>query len=920
MTALSLIPLPVVAVPLHPLKPAAVRSSEASSGVARGAVPPPSPLMAQYWAIKDQYPDCLLFYRMGDFYELFFDDAVKAAAALDIALTKRGKHEGADIPMAGVPVHSHESYVARLIRAGFKVAVCEQTEDPAQARKRGAKAVVAREVVRVITAGTLTEDSLLDARRPNVLAALAEIGGGIGLAWIDITSGALTTEAPALPDLASVLARIEPCELLCAESWLQRPPFTSAADDWQARLTPLPAGRLDEQAGRRRLCELYGVAALDGFGAFVPAEVAAAGALVEYVHLTQKGRLPRIAPPSRQPRGAVMEIDAATRRNLELVRALDGERRGSLLAVIDRTLTGVGARLLLERLSAPSTSRQEIDARLDAVQWFAEDDATRGEVRGRLRRCPDLQRAQARLSLGRGGPRDLAAIRDGLAVASELRVVVSSAAAAGASGAPAALADMLQGLEEHQALVERLEVALAAELPVAARDGSFVAAGFRAELDDFRRLRDEGRSLIAALQARYVEEIGIAALKIRHNGVLGYFVEVPVKHASRLPLAPDGPFVLRQSMAGAQRYATAELADLEARIGRAADEALAVELAVFEELAALVAEQADGIGTAAHALAALDLASALAEVAVAGAWTRPLLDDSRDLHVQAGRHPVVEAALVEAGGGPFVGNDLTLDESRRIWLLTGPNMAGKSTFLRQNALIAVLAQIGSFVPAASTRLGIVDRLFSRVGAADDLARGRSTFMVEMVETAAILNQAGSRALVILDEIGRGTATFDGLSIAWAVVEHLHEVNRCRALFATHYHELTALAAMLSSLACHSMRVKEWRGEVVFLHEVVPGAADRSYGIHVARLAGLPAVAIERAEEVLATLSSGEQSSAVTKLAHDLPLFAAAERRAARSAPLPASPSPFEERLRGLDPDALTPRQALDLLYELKNLL
>ncbi|QLH41217.1 MAG: DNA mismatch repair protein MutS [Defluviicoccus sp.] len=877
--------------------------------------------MAQYWAIKDQYPDCLLFYRMGDFYELFFDDAVKAAAALDIALTKRGKHEGADIPMAGVPVHSHEGYVARLIRAGFKVAVCEQTEDPTQARKRGAKAVVAREVVRVITAGTLTEDSLLDARRPNVLAALAEISGGIGLAWIDITSGTLITEAPALPDLSSVLARIEPCELLCAECWLQRPPFASSADDWQARLTPLPAGRLDEQAGRRRLCEHYGVAALDGFGAFAPAEVAAAGALLEYVHLTQKGRLPRIAPPCRQLRGAVMEIDAATRRNLELVRALDGERRGSLLAVIDRTLTGVGARLLLERLSAPSTNRQEIDARLDAVQWFAEDDATRGEVRGRLRRCPDLQRAQARLSLGRGGPRDLAAIRDSLAVAAELRVVVSGAAAAdGTAGAPAALARHAEGTGEHQALIERLEAALAAELPVAARDGGFVAARFRTELDDLRRLRDEGRSLIAALQSRYAAETGIAVLKIRHNGVLGYFVEVPVKHAGRLSVAPDGPFVLRQSMAGAQRYATTELADLEARIGRAADEALAIELAVFEELTALIAAEVNGIGAAAHALAAFDLASALAEVAIAGAWTRPVLDDSCDLHVQAGRHPVVEAALAEANGGPFVGNDLTLDESRRIWLLTGPNMAGKSTFLRQNALIAVLAQTGSFVPAASTRLGIVDRLFSRVGAADDLARGRSTFMVEMVETAAILNQAGPRALVILDEIGRGTATFDGLSIAWAVVEHLHEVNRCRALFATHYHELTALAAMLSSLACHSMRVKEWRGEVVFLHEVVPGAADRSYGIHVARLAGLPAVAIERAEEVLATLSSGEQSSAVTKLAHDLPLFAAAERRAARSAPLPASPSPFEERLRGLDPDALTPRQALDLLYELKNLL
>ncbi len=871
-----------------------------------------TPMMAQYLSIKREHPECLLFYRMGDFYEMFFDDAVKAAKALDITLTKRGRHLGEDIRMCGVPVHSHEVYVARLIRHGFKVAICEQTEDPAEARKRGAKSVVHRQVVRVMTAGTLTEDTLLESRRHNYLAACAEAGGDIGLAWIDVSTGDFQTQPLDGGDLGAALARLEPGEIVVSEGVLQKPALFETLGDWRDRLTPLPSSRFDSVNGRRRLEAVYGVGTLDAFGGFGRAEIAAAGGLVDYIELTQKGRLPRISPPRRLARGAVMEIDAATRRNLELTRTLSGERRGSLISVIDRTVTGAGARLLSARLSAPLTDVAEIDRRLDMVQFFIEAERAREAVRALLERCPEIERSLSRLSVGRGGPRDLAAIRDALALTAELRVALGEA---GLPGIPPGIAACLTDLGHHRPLVDRLGRALAADLPVLSRDGGFIAAGYVAKLDELRGLRDESRRLIAGLQARYAGETGVQALKIRHNNVLGYFVEVPAKQAERMPSGADAPFIHRQTMANAVRYTSVELGDLEGRIARAADQALALELELFDDLVAEVVAEAEPVARAAASLAALDVAAALAELAVDARYSRPVVDDGFDFGIRGGRHPVVEVALTQSHESTFIANDCDLAEGQRLWLLTGPNMAGKSTFLRQNALIAVLGQIGSYVPAAEARFGVVDRLFSRVGAADDLARGRSTFMVEMVETAAILNQAGSRALVILDEIGRGTATFDGLSIAWAVIEHLHEVNRCRALFATHYHELTALAAKLPSLACHTMRVKEWRDDVVFLHEVAAGAADRSYGVHVGRLAGLPPAVVARAEQVLATLEKGEQSSAVTRLADDLPLFAAAERMS----PTPAS-SPVEEELMGVAVDDLSPRQALELIYRLKGMI
>ncbi|MDH5748066.1 MAG: DNA mismatch repair protein MutS [Rhodospirillales bacterium] len=879
-------------------------------------------MMAQYLAIKKECPDGLLFYRMGDFYELFFEDAVQASAALDITLTKRGKHLGDDIPMCGVPVHSHESYLSRLIRKGFKVAVCEQTENPAEAKKRGAKSVVRRAVARLITPGTLTEDTLLDARRNNFLVALAEASGSLGLAWLEMSTGGFQAQPVTVATLPAALARLNPGEILLSDTLTGKPHLFEALRDWKDVLSPLPASRFDSDNGGRRLETLYGVKTLDAFGAFSRAERAAAGALVDYVELTQNGTLPRIARLTRLESGQVMEIDAATRRNLELTETLGGERKGSLLAVIDRSVTGAGARLLSRWLSAPLNDPKPIDRRLDMVQFFADGERLLDDMRALLRRVPDMERALTRLTVGRGGPRDLAAVRDGLALTAEARAVLERQ-----SGAPPeGINDLNQRLGRHTEVVERLSRALADELPVLSRDGGFIAKGYAPELDEFRQLRDESRRLIAALQSRYVTETGIAPLKIRHNNVLGYFIEVPLKQADKMPLNADGPFIHRQTLAGVMRYSTVELGELESRIAKAGAQTLALELKLFEDLVGEVTGRADAVAEAAAAMAGLDAAAGLARLALDRRYVRPVLNDGNGLVIRGGRHPVVEAALEETNAGAFVANDCSLggegederDSSGRLWLLTGPNMAGKSTFLRQNALIAVMAQMGSYVPADSARIGVVDRLFSRVGAADDLARGRSTFMVEMVETAAILNQAGPKALVILDEIGRGTATFDGLSIAWSVIEHLHEVNRCRALFATHYHELTALSTKLAGLSCHAMRVKEWQGDVVFLHEVGPGAADRSYGIHVGQLAGLPEGVIARAEQILKTLEQGEQFSSLTRLADDLPLFSHAPAKGSVTAH--QIPSEVEAALSAVHADELSPREALELVYRLKGLL
>ncbi len=873
-------------------------------------------MMAQWHGVKADHPDSLLFFRMGDFFELFFDDAVAASKSLDITLTHRGSHGGAPVPMAGVPLHAAEMYLSRLVKAGHRVVICDQVEDPAEAKKRGPKSIVERAVVRIVTPGTLTEDGLLDARRNNHLVALAMAGGALGLAWLDLSTGDLSLQPMSRTALPAALARLAPGELLLPEALLQEPDLFELFGEYKACLTPLPAGRLDSINGERRLKAIYQVAALDAFGDPSRAELAAAGGLIDYVEATQAGKLPRLHPPVRLPppgaAGAAMEIDPATRRNLELAQTLSGERKGSLLSLIDHTVTSAGGRLLSAWLAAPLTDVAAIAARHDAVGIFIAETPRRSGLRGVLKSCPDMERALSRLTLGRGGPRDLAGLRDGLAATDAIRAAVGNLV-----GPPPMLTQVLADLGSHQQITDRFQRALASELPLNARDGGFIAAGYAPELDEQRALREDSRRLVAALQAEYAKDTGINALKVRHNNVLGYFIEVPAAHAPKLLDAPVGetPYIHRQTMAGAVRFTTERLADLAGRIARAAETALAMETRMFADLVAEAAGHAEAIARAARAIASLDVLAGLAELAAKHGFCRPRIDESLAFDIAAGRHPVVEAALRAAGDSQFVANDCDLSASQRLWLVTGPNMAGKSTFLRQNALFAILAQAGSFVPAESAHIGVVDRVFSRVGAADDLARGRSTFMVEMVEAATILHQATARSLVILDEIGRGTATFDGLSIAWATVEHIHNVNQCRALFATHYHELTNLAASLDALVCRSMRVKEWRGDVVFLHEVAAGAADRSYGIHVARLAGLPATAIARAEAVLALLEAGDQAGALTRLADDLPLFSA--RMTQPPTPRVEPPSPLRRLLDTIEPDTLTPRDALELIYQLK---
>lgn len=871
-----------------------------------------TPMMAQYLEIKEAHPGSLLFYRMGDFYELFFDDAVAASEALDIALTKRGKHDGNDIPMCGVPVHAAEGYLLTLIRKGFRVAVCEQMEDPAEAKKRGSKSVVKRGVVRLVTPGTLTEDSLLEARRHNYLAALTEVRGEVALAYSDISTGELRVVSLPEVRIGPELARLLPREVLLCDN--KEEDWAELIEDNGAALTPLSRAAFDSTAAEGRLCKLYKVDTLDAFGTFTRAELSALGAIVEYLDITQKGTLPLLRAPVREAQDRVVQIDASTRRNLELTRSLSGGRQGSLLSVVDRTVTAGGGRLLERRLSAPSRILEEVQRRQEAVAYAVDHTTTTNQWRESLRRVPDLDRALSRLSLDRAGPRDLTAVRNTITQSLDLAETLSQL------DLPPLLSQLTVDMAQQEELLDLLDQALIAEPPLLARDGGFIAAGFHAELDEARTLRDEGRGVVAGLQAQYAEETGISSLKVKHNNVLGYFIECTATHGEKM-LGMGERFIHRQTTANALRFTTVELSDLETRILNAGGRALEIEKRLFEDLRQAILEQAAPLGSMARALAELDLTTALADLARSEDWCRPVIDDSRTFRIDAGRHPVVEAAL-KSDGDPFVANDCELSPSPRdgaaIWLLTGPNMAGKSTFLRQNALIALLAQMGGFVPAQSAHIGLVSQIFSRVGASDDLARGRSTFMVEMVETAAILNQADDRALVILDEIGRGTATYDGLSIAWATMEHLHDVNRCRALFATHYHEMTALTEKLNGVENATVSVKEWEGEVIFLHEVKRGAADRSYGVQVARLAGLPTSVVERARVVLEALEEGERQGGGSKqkaLIDDLPLFAAIP-----PAPPPAAkpaPSPALEMLEKIHPDELTPREALQLLYDLK---
>jgi DNA mismatch repair protein MutS len=852
-------------------------------------------MMAQYRRLKDEAGDALLFYRMGDFFELFFDDAKVASACLDIALTKRGEDAGEPIPMCGVPAHSAESYLARLIKAGHRVAIAEQTESPAEARKaRGSKALVERAIIRLVTPGTLTEETLLESASANWLAAIGQAGDEWAIAAADISTGRFELVSCGPGELAAELSRLSPAETIADTSV----PGISA--------TPGKGG-FDSLAGERSLKSRFGLATLDGLGSPARAELAAAGGLLCYLDATQKGAGILLDAPRRIARSSHMAIDAASRESLELTRSVSGSVAGSLLGEIDRCQTSAGRRLLCEDIAAPLTDRQVIEQRQSMVAWFHEDSIRRERMRIALKAMQDFARALARLASGRGNPRDLAILRDGLASAESIRLELQSE-----TERPALLESLLPRLGGHDALVDRLTRALVASPPLDPSKGGYIAEGYDPDLDSLRDAASNGRRAIAALEARYRDSSAISSLKIRHNAVLGYHVEVSARHADKL-MGPESGFTHRQTLAGVVRFNSPELHEEASRVIEAGAHALAAEAAHAEDLTTLAVERAGRITATAEAIARIDVAVSHAHRAAEGGWVLPRLTDEPCLDIESGRHPVVESAL-HSCGERFVANDLSMGPRDRLWLITGPNMGGKSTFLRQTALIAILAQAGSFVPAASAKIGIVDRLFSRVGASDNLARGRSTFMVEMVETAAILAQASPSSLVILDEIGRGTSTYDGLAIAWAVVEAMHDELKCRTLFATHYHELTMLAGRLDCLSLHHVRAREWKGELVLLHELADGAADRSYGIAVAKLAGLPPAVVARARSVLSKLEAGRDATGgIAAGLDDLPLFAAAANEQEQASdPLAAA---FEQ----VDPDRLTPREALDKLYELKRL-
>ncbi|WP_427964241.1 DNA mismatch repair protein MutS [Altererythrobacter sp.] len=864
----------------------------------------PTPMMEQYLALKREAEGCLLFYRMGDFFELFFDDAREAAAILDIALTARGEHGGEPVPMCGVPVHAAEGYLARLIKAGCRVAIAEQVETPEEAKQRAkregtpsSKALVKRDIVRFVTAGTLTEEALLEPRRANLLAAAVDVRGTTGIASCDISTGAMVLEECPAEMLGASLARLGASEVVVPEGWELAPQEASE----------LARSHFASDEGEERLRAIHGVSTLDGFGNFTRPMLAAAGGLIAYLDHAGRGKLPLLLPPALRTSGQAMLMDEATRSSLEILSAQSGGREGSLIAAVDRCVTGAGARLLAEDLGSPLLDRAAIDSRLALVHWLHDDPLSRANLRENMRAVPDIGRALGRLVAGRGSPRDLGQIRDGLRDARSIRDFLGDL-----SDTPALLVGLLPQLGGHGALIDLLERALVTAPPTERSNGGFIAEGYDAALDELRVISGNARRAIAAMEARYREETGIAALKIKHNGVLGYFIEVPSKHADAL-MAPDSGFTHRQTMAGAVRFNSIALHEEATRIAEAGGRALAAEEAHFEELVAEVCAAAAPIAATAAALARIDVAASHAERASEGGWCKPQVDDQPILDIAGGRHPVVEAAL-EKQGERFVANDCSLGPQDRLWLIGGPNMGGKSTFLRQNALIVLLAQAGSFVPAEAARIGLVDRLFSRVGASDNLARGRSTFMVEMVETAAILSQASERSFVILDEVGRGTSTYDGLALAWAVVEAVHSQITCRCLFATHYHELARLAESCESLSLHHVRAREWKGDLVLLHELAEGAADRSYGLAVARLAGVPDPVVRRAKQVLDRLEKGRaETGGIAAGLGELPLFAAAAAE-----PEDSADNILADRLLSIDVDALSPREALEILYELSS--
>jgi DNA mismatch repair protein MutS len=851
-------------------------------------------MMQQYAQIKSEAPDCLLFYRMGDFYELFYEDALIGAKVLEIALTKRNQSDGADVPMCGVPVHAYEHYVTKLITKGHRVAICEQLETPEEAKKRGVKGPIKRGIVRVITPGTLVDENLLQSAQSNFLACLyiePKTQEGT-LAYVDISTGDFYVEPTTAHNIVDLLARINPAEILCPEPWHTNPANQPVIAPWRLKFTPLPNARFDAANASKRLMDFYGVTTLEGFALTQPHEYIAAGTVLDYVYLTQKQVLPHLRYPHTNARAGFLVMDAATRTNLEVFTPLSRVENSSLFSTLNATQTALGTRLLADFLARPALDCDVITQRLDCVSFLVDSSDLRSQARHILAQVPDIERALARILMGRLSPRDVGSIRQGLHAAKALYAVL-------APKAPAAMQSTLEIMNIFEALATLLEKALSATLPPHTAEGGYITEGFDETLDALRSLSHNSQTALKALEAELITQTGIPNLRIRHNNIIGYHIEVTPSNLSKVPET----FILRQTLSTSSRFTVPALIELEKAIASAKANALEREHTLFLSLTQPIEANQSDIRTLARSLAFVDVMAAFAHIAHSRGYTRPHLVEEATLFIHGGRHPIIESLLPPQE--PFTPNDCHLAQGSFFQLITGPNMAGKSTYLRQNALIIIMAHIGSFVPAAKATIGLTDRIFSRIGASDDLAGGRSTFMVEMVETATILHQATARSFVILDEVGRGTATFDGMALAFAIAEHLHNNTRCRTLFTTHYHELTRLEDTLANLQCLTMHVHEGADDILFMHKVIPGRANKSYGVHVAALAGIPKAVTTRAQ---ALLHSFEHEHSQPKQ-HVLPFM---------TPPKPAlEPSAVEAMLHGLDVNTLTPLEALNRLHALK---
>ncbi|AKK20043.1 DNA mismatch repair protein MutS [Candidatus Liberibacter africanus] len=871
-----------------------------------------TPMMRQYIEIKSINPDSLLFYRMGDFYELFFDDACVASRCLGITLTKRGKHLGKDIPMCGVPIHTANHYIQRLIKTGYRIAICEQIESPLEAKKRGNKSLVQRSVVRLVTPGTITEDQLLSPTDSNYLMAVARIRTEWSIAWIDISTGTFKTSKSNRHRLISDIMRIDPREIIFSEKELSHAEYKSLFETLGNIAIAQPNVFFDHSIAERRIADYYNITTVDTFGSFPPVEKTAVAAAISYIKKTQLVDKATIGYPEREDINSTLYIDSAARSNLEILRTLSGNREESLLKTIDYSITGAGGRLFAERIASPLTDSKKINTRLDSIDFFIQNLMLAKSIQKILKSSPDVPRALSRLKIGRGEPKDLAVIRDGIRSGRDILNILLN------NNLPEEIRDAVETLKKlPESLGKILFSMLSDNLPTFKKDGGFLRDGADSTLDETRLLRDQSKRIIASLQCKYAEETKIKNLKIKHNNHLGYFIEVTSSNANILKKTsePTNRFIHRQTMANLTRFTTLELIDLENRIANAINKALLIELEAFDALSNAIIEKSAELINASQVISIIDVSIALAVLANEQNYCRPIIDNSTKFIVQDGRHPIVEKTLKKKFSKPFIANncDLSCPKNKncgKIWLITGPNMGGKSTFLRQNALIVIMAQMGSYVPASYANIGIVDKLFSRVGSADNLATGRSTFMVEMIETASILNQATNQSFVILDEIGRGTSTLDGLSIAWATIEYLHETNRCRGLLATHFHELTDLSKSLERLHNATLQVSESKEELIFLHKVIPGIADHSHGIQVGKLAGLPSTVISRAYDILKIfekLYSHDQ-----KEIHP-PKYQITESQNDIS----KESSLFIEKIKEINLDELTPLHALKELYSLK---